>query len=238
MGKSAVALQLALNAARKAYGVGYVSLEMKEPALLRRAVVQIAQVDAMRMRLGYLNGEERRNVVDACSLVESLPLHIDDKQASGRTAQAIVASIRQLIARTGIQLAIVDHMHLIDGPEREERSKFNRIIDCLQRGARDLGVPFVVLSQLSRKCEDERREPGLADLRETGKIEDNADLVMFIHRPEMYAHNRDKAELRGLAKLIIAKQRDGATGCSEMLYFKEQTRFVEASERSDSEAVQ
>lgn len=227
MGKSAAALQIALGALLNCYPVGYESLEMKRAALLRRAVVQMSGVDASRMRQGYMTAAEKERVFDALTLVKDLPLHIDDKQANGRTAQAVVASIRQLQSRHGIRLAIVDHMHLIDGPERDERSKFNRIIDCFQRGASDLGIPFLVLAQLSRRCEEENREPGLMDLRETGKIEDNADLIMFVHRPEMYVRNRGKAEYNGVAKLIVAKQRDGATGSFDMVFRHGQTRFDE-----------
>ncbi len=125
---------------------------------------------------------------------------------------------------------VIDHFHLIDGPEREERIKYNRIADALQRGARDLGVPFVVLAQLNRKCEEERREPGLPDLKECGKIEENADVVMFIHRPELYAQNRDREDLRGIADLIVAKQRDGATGKARLVFLAAQTRFESMAE--------
>ena len=227
MGKSAAAQQMALHALINGYPTGYESLEMKKAALIRRLVVQLSGVDSWRMRHGRMSDVEKIEAENALKFVERLPLHIDDKQSNGRTAQAVVASIRQLQARHGIRLAIIDHMHLIDGPEKDERSKFNRIIDCFQRGASDLGIPFLVLAQLSRRCEDENREPGLIDLRETGKIEDNADLIMFVHRPEMYVRNRGKVELNGVAKMIVAKQRDGATGSFDMVFRHGQTRFDE-----------
>lgn len=233
MGKSAVAMQIAMHAAKNNFGVAYVSLEMTGPSLVRREVAQDARVDSNRMRLGYLNFDERTRLVQTRNVIESLPVHIESRQRRGRTVASILASLRYLRARNVIDLVVIDHFHLIDGPEREERIKYNRIADALQRGARDMEVPFLVLAQLNRKCEEERREPGLPDLKECGKIEENADVVMFIHRPEMYVHNRGKEELRGAADLIIAKQRDGATGKAALIFKHSETRF-EAS-TSDEE---
>ena len=230
MGKSALAMQIAMHAAKNAFGVAYVSLEMTGPSLVRREVAQDARVDAGRMRLGYLNLDERTRLVETRSVIEGLPVHIESRQRRGRTVASIIASLRYLRARNVIDLVIIDHFHLIDGPEREERIKYNRIADALQRAARDMEVPFVVLAQLNRKCEEERREPGLPDLKECGKIEENADVVMFIHRPEMYGHNRDREDLRGVADLIVAKQRDGATGKANLVFLNSQTRFESMAE--------
>lgn len=225
MGKSALAMQVAMHAAKNNFGVAYVSLEMTGPSLVRREVAQDARVDSNKMRLGYLNRDERTQLVETRTIIESLPIHIESRQRRGRTVSSILASLRYLRARNVVDLVVIDHFHLIDGPEREERIKYNRIADALQRAARDMEVPIIVLAQLNRKCEEERREPGLADLKECGKIEENADVVLFIHRPEMYVHNRDKEELHGQAKLIIAKQRDGATGYSSLTFLASQTRF-------------
>lgn len=230
MGKSALAMQIAMHAARNNFGVAYISLEMTGPSLVRREVAQEACVDSNRMRLGYLNLNERTKLVEARNVIEALPLHIESRQRRGRTASAILASLRFLAARNVVDLVVIDHFHLVDGPEREERIKYNRIADAFQRGARDMQVPFLVLAQLNRKCEEERREPGLPDLKECGKIEENADVVMFIHRPEMYVHNRDKDGLQGVADLIIAKQRDGATGKAQLVFRHAQTRFESLAE--------
>jgi replicative DNA helicase len=230
MGKSALAMQIALHAAGNKFGVAYVSLEMTGPALVRREVAQTARVDSNRMRLGYLNFSERSKLVEARTIIEALPLHIESRQRRGRTAASLLASLRWLRAREPLDLAVIDHFHLIDGPEREERVKYNRIADALQRGARDMEIPFLVLAQLNRRCEEERREPGLPDLKECGKIEENADVVLFIHRPEMYAHNRDREDLRGMADLIIGKQRDGDSGKAGLVFIREQTRFESRAE--------
>ena len=232
MGKSALAMQIAMHAAENNFAVAYVSLEMTGPSLVRREVAQNARVDSNKMRLGYLNLDERTRLVQSRSVIEGLPLHIESRQHRGRTVASLMASLRYLAARNVVDLVVIDHFHLIDGPEREERIKYNRIADALQRGARDMGIPFLVLAQLNRKCEEEKREPGLPDLKECGKIEENADVVMFIHRPEMYAHNRDKRELEGIADLIVAKQRDGATGKAKLVFLHSQTRFESATEDS------
>ena len=231
MGKSAIAMQIAMHAAEKqGVGVAYVSLEMTAPALVRREVAQTAHVDATKMKLGYLGPNERSRLVEARSVIETIPLRLEAKQKRGRSAAAILSSLRYLAARMPLGLVVIDHFHLIDGPEREERIKYNRIADALQRGAKDMQLPFLVLAQLNRKCEEERREPGLPDLKECGKIEENADAVLFIHRPEMYSHNRDKQELRGMADLIIAKQRDGAIGKAPLTFIPAEMRFESRSE--------
>jgi replicative DNA helicase len=236
MGKSAIAMQIAMCAAVQDYGVAYVSLEMTAPALVRREVAQTARVDSVKMKLGYLGPGERARMMESRAMLEQLPIHIESRQSRGRTAVSIMASLRYLSARHPIGLVVIDHMHLVDGPEREERIKFSRIIDAFQRGAKDMHVPFLVLAQLSRKCEEERREPSLVDLKETGSIEQNADVVMFIHRDEMYGHLRDREDLRGIAKLIIGKQRDGQTGVANLIFIKQQTRFESMAE--DIEGLQ
>ncbi len=236
MGKSAAATQISLHAAKQGYGVAYVSLEMSSPALVRREVSQTARVDSAKMRLGYLGPNERTRMTDSRYALEQLPIFMESRQSRGRTAVSIMASLRYLAARNPIGLVVIDHMHLVDGPEREERIKFSRIIDAFQRGAKDMQVPFLVLAQLSRKCEEERREPSLVDLKETGSIEQNADVVMFIHRDEMYGHLRDREDLRGLAKIIVAKQRDGQTGSEDLIFISSQTRFE--SKAYESENVQ
>jgi replicative DNA helicase len=230
MGKSALAMQIATHAAKNHFGVAYVSLEMSGASLVRREVAQEGHIDAGRMKLGYLNLNERTKLVETRSVIEALPVHIESKQKRGRTAASILASLRYLRSKNVIDLVIIDHFHLIDGPEREERIKYNRIADALQRGAKDMDVPFVVLAQLNRKCEEERREPGLPDLKECGKIEENADLVLFVHRPEMYVHNRDREDLKGAADLIVGKQRDGQTGKIPLTFLGSQMRFENRAE--------
>lgn len=233
MGKSALATQIALSAAKQGESVAYVSLEMTGPALIRREISQEGRIDAGRMKLGYLNATDRDHLAKARHTVTGIPIYHETRQPHGRTVGAILKSLRYLIAREPVGLVVIDHFHLIDGPEREERIKYARIADGLQRAARDFQIPFLVLAQLNRKCEEEKREPGLSDLKECGKIEENADAVLAIHRPEMYPHLRDREDLRGEAKLIIAKQRDGATGYVDLIFIHSQTRFESRAEDVD-----
>jgi replicative DNA helicase len=225
MGKSGAAVQLARKAAEDGHGVAYISLEMTTAALERRLLAQISRVDASRMRSGFLDTGERERIRQAREKRRQLPIMINAKGC--RTAPAIISAIRELRAQMPIDLVLVDHFHLVRGlsAREEERVRYNRIADDFQTAARETDTAYVVLAQLSRKCEEENRSPGLSDLKETGKLEENADVVMFIHRPEMYARNRGKQELRGIAEMIIAKQRDGDTGKCTMVFIGAQQRF-------------
>ena len=223
-GKSAAALQIARSAAESGIGVAYVSLEMSKAALLRRLVCSKARVNSHLARLGYLSAVQRRDIQEAANAIEGLPLWIEDEGA--HTPAAIRQTLKRLRAKHPIGLVIVDHFHLVAGSGREdERQRYNRIADDFQRQAKEFGVPFVVLAQLSRKCEEERRAPGLSDLKETAKLEENADLVLFVYRPECYASNRTREELHGVAEFIIGKQRNGPTGKVPMVFLKEFQTF-------------
>ncbi len=225
MGKSGAAIQMARSAAEDAHGVAYISLEMSAAGLERRLLAQLSGVDSFRMRAGYLNSQDRELIREAREKRRRLPILISAKGC--RTAPAITSAIRELRARMPIGLVIIDHFHLVRGMggHEDERVRYNRIADDFQTAAREMDLPFVVLCQLSRKCEEENRAPGLSDLKETSKLEENADCVLFIHRPEMYSKNRGRAELRGVAEFIIAKQRDGATGKCSMAFIGAQQRF-------------
>lgn len=225
MGKSAAAVQLARRVAEDGHGVAYISLEMSAAALERRLLAQLSGVDSFRMRSGFLNDQERDRIRGARAKRRQLSIWTNTKGC--RTAPAIVSAIRELRAHNDIALVIVDHFHLVRGMggHEDERVRYNRIADDFQTAAREMEIPFVVLCQLSRKCEEENRSPGLSDLKETSKLEENADGVLFIHRPECYARNRGKPELRGIAELIIAKNREGATGKCTMTFIREQQRF-------------
>lgn len=232
-GKSIVGMQLAYEAAKVGRGVAYFSLEMTRESLVHRLISMVSRVDSQRMRLGYLNADERREVSLAHSEIESVPLWID---ANGYTTPAIRSALKKLRAQREVSMVVLDHFHLLASIGREEeRQKFNRCADDLMRYAKEFGVPFVVLAQLNRKCEEENRAPQLSDLSETGKLEQNAGVVNFIYRPEMYGKNRGKLELRGHAEFIVAKQRNGPTGKIDMQFMRETQRFEEvAYERQEA----
>jgi replicative DNA helicase len=223
-GKTSAALQIALATAKAGKGVAYFSLEMSRDALIRRLISAVALVDSQKMRNGHLSADERERIRSARQEIESLPIWTPDYR--GYTTPAIRRALKMLMATHEIGAVIVDHFHLLQSIGHEEdRQRYGRAADDLQRYAKEFSLPFVVLAQLNRKCEDENRAPGLSDLAETGKLEQNADIVMFAHRPELYAKNRARPELHGVAEFIVAKQRNGPVGKIDMVFLKHIQKF-------------
>jgi replicative DNA helicase len=232
MGKTALALNMAQHVALKSkQTVAVFSLEMSKESLLTRMLCAAARVDSQRFRSGYLNQEERRKLNHALhELVES-PLYIDD--SAGLHLMDMHAKLRRLQAERGkIGLVIVDYLQLMSGRGRFENR--NQEVSALSRGmkllAKELNVPMLVLSQLSRAVETRQGDhrPQLSDLRESGSIEQDADVVGFIFREEVY--NRDREDLKGLAELIIAKQRNGPVGTVNLVFLHSQTKFENRAE--------
>jgi replicative DNA helicase len=232
MGKTALALNIAQHVALKLKQTAAVfSLEMSQESLLTRMLCAAARVDSHRFRAGYLTQEERRKLNHALhELVES-PLYIDD--TAGLHLMDMHAKLRRLQAeREKIGLVIVDYLQLMSGRGRFENR--NQEVSALSRGmkmlAKELKVPMLVLSQLSRAVETRvgDHRPQLSDLRESGSIEQDADLVGFIFREEVY--HRDREDLKGLAELIVAKQRNGPVGTVNLVFLHSQTKFENRAE--------
>lgn len=227
MGKSVIALQQAYTSACLGIGVAYISLEMSKEALVRRLVPSVSRVDSHRARSGFLNSDDRRRMLAAATELQTLPLFLDE--SLGHTPVAVSAALRKLRAKTPIGLVIVDHLQLMKITRRAEsrHSELSEICHGFKRLASQMGCVVMLLSQLNRSCEQERRLPNLSDLKECGSIEEDADAVVFIHRPEMY--RRDDVSLRGKEELIVAKQRNGPTGKLAMTFLSGIQRFEEAS---------
>ncbi len=232
MGKTALALNIAQHVSLRLKQTAAVfSLEMSKESLLTRMLCAAARVDSQRFRAGYLTQEERRKLNGALhELVES-PLYIDD--TAGIHLMDMHAKLRRLQAERGkIGLVIVDYLQLMTGRGRFENR--NQEVSALSRGmkllAKELNVPMLVLSQLSRAVETRQGDhrPQLSDLRESGSIEQDADLVGFIFREEVY--HRDREDLRGLAELIVAKQRNGPVGTVNLVFLHSQTKFENRAE--------
>jgi len=187
----------------------------------------VGSVEAQRFRTGCLDKQERARVAEAVGSIESLPLWIDDSRA--RTMPAITSALRKLIARNPVRLVVIDHLQLMKGVGRFEsrHQELSEISHALKHLAGQMGVTVVLLSQLNRECEKASRRPQLSDLKETGSLEEDADVVLFVHRPEQY--NRQEAALRGQAEFIVGKQRNGPTGKLAMLFQHEYQRFVEVA---------
>ena len=225
MGKTALALNVAEHVAlRKSLPVGIFSLEMSKQQLLMRFLCAESLVDAHKVRTGYIGKDDFRQLIDALALVTRAPLYIDD--SSSLTIMEMRAKARRLKAEHGLSLLIVDYLQLMSGYGRVE----NRVqeISGISRGlkalAKELEVPVIALSQLSRAPEQRQGDhrPQLSDLRESGSIEQDADVVLFIYREEVY--KRDE-ENEGKADLIISKQRNGPIGLVKLAFLKQYTKF-------------
>ena len=228
-GKTALALNLAENIAiRGGLPVAIFSLEMSKESLLQRLIASVAQIDAHKFRTGHLSREDWRRMTEALGNISSSPVWIDD--AGSISVLEIGAKARRLKRDKGLSLLIVDYLQLITargrfGNRQEEVASISRGLKGL---AKELQIPVLVLSQLTRAPERDERGPQLSDLRESGAIEQDADVVMFIYRPHFFKagatpEERDETELR------IAKQRNGPTDNVKFVFRSRLTRFEEAA---------
>jgi replicative DNA helicase len=228
-GKTALALNLAENIAiRAGLPVAIFSLEMSKESLLQRLVASVAQVDAHKFRSGHLSREDWRRMTDALGSISAAPLWVDD--AGSTSVLEIGAKARRLKRDKGLSLLVVDYLQLITG-----RGRFNsrqEEVASISRGlkglAKELQIPVLVLSQLTRAPERDERGPQLSDLRESGAIEQDADVVMFIYRPNFFNLNATPEE-RDMADILIAKQRNGPTDKVKFVFRSRLTRFEEAA---------
>ncbi len=230
MGKTAFAMNIAENAAiLDGKVVGVFSLEMSREALLMRMLASCAQVDSKNLRQGFLTKDDMRKLTHAMEQLMQAKLFIDD--TPGISVSEMRAKARRLRQQEGLDLIIVDYLQLmsavpIGGKRFENRTQE---VSAISRGlkalAKELRVPVVALSQLSRAPESRGGDhrPQLSDLRESGSIEQDADVVAFIFREEVY--KKDDPDLDGIAELIIAKQRNGPIDTIKMAFIKRFTRF-------------
>ncbi len=223
MGKTALALNMAQYASKNANVVGIFSLEMSAPQLVSRLLCSEARVDAHRLRTGYLNREEWARLADGLRRLCETKVFIDDTPGVG--VLEMRAKSRRLKAEHGLDLLIIDYLQLMAGRGRIEsrQQEVSQISRDLKILAKELDVPVIALSQLSRAPEQRsEHKPQLSDLRESGAIEQDSDVVCFIYREELYNPTDDN---QGKAELIVGKQRNGPTGTIELAFLKEFTRF-------------
>jgi replicative DNA helicase len=228
-GKTALALNLAENIAiRAGQPVAIFSLEMSKESLLQRLVASVAQIDAHKFRTGHLSRTDWTSMTDALGTISSAPLWVDD--AGSISVLEIGAKARRLKRDKGLSLLIVDYLQLITargrfGNRQEEVASISRGLKGL---AKELQIPVLVLSQLTRAPERDERGPQLSDLRESGAIEQDADVVMFIYRPHFFKAGASPEE-REETELRIAKQRNGPTDNVKFVFRSRLTRFEEAA---------
>jgi replicative DNA helicase len=225
MGKTALALNMGYNAAKNTKkGVAVFSLEMSKQQLGIRLLGFESRIDATRLRTGRLKKHEWQELIDSADRLSEIPIFIDDSSAI--SVLEMKAKCRRLKKRGELGLVIVDYMQLIHGRRSAEsrQLEMSEISRALKGLAKDLDIPVVALSQLNRKVEDRpNKRPQLADLRESGAIEQDADVIVFIYRDEVY--NPQSEENQNTAEIIIGKQRNGPTGLFKLTFLKELTRF-------------
>jgi replicative DNA helicase len=237
MGKTALVLNIAQHVAiEENTAVAIFSLEMSKESLVQRMLTAEARVDSQMLRKGRLRDDEYPRIAKAAGILSSSPIWIDD--TPGVSLLEMRSKARRLKAETDIGLLIVDYLQLMTGPSSSEnrQQEISQISRSLKALAKELHVPVVALSQLSRAPEQrtgEGKRPQLSDLRESGAIEQDADLVMFIYRPEVYegAQDKDGNSLEGRAEIIVGKQRNGPTGTVSLFFHKSYTRFENYSPR-------
>ena len=242
MGKTAFVLNIAQNAALdNNVPVAFFSLEMSKEQLVQRLLTSEGRVDAQRLRKGKLHDDEFVRLGRAAGILSHAPIWIDD--TPGISLLEMRSKARRLKIDNNIGLVVIDYLQLMQGPNSESRQQeISNISRSLKSLARELRVPVIALSQLSRAPEQrtgENKRPQLSDLRESGAIEQDADLVMFIYRQEMYelagATDKDGNSLEGRAEIIVGKQRNGPTGLVNLHFNKTFTRFENYSARTQQQ---
>jgi replicative DNA helicase len=237
MGKTALALNFAQHAAiEEEIPVAVFSLEMSKDALVQRLLCAEGRVDSGRLRRGRLRDDEFSRLATAAGHLNTAPIWIDDTPAI--SVLELRAKARRLAAEVGLGMIIVDYLQLMSGPRDVEnrQQEISRISRGLKSVAKELAVPVVALSQLSRAPEQRTdHRPVLADLRESGAIEQDADLVLFVYREEVYQGPEDAQgnSIEGEAEIIVGKQRNGPTGQVDLFFHKEHTLFESYSHRED-----
>jgi replicative DNA helicase len=262
MGKTALATNIAYNVARAWHGevqadgrtattnggiVGFFSLEMSAEQLATRIISEQTEIPSYRIRRGEIDPTDFDRIVETAREIETLPLYIDE--TGGLSVAQLAARARRLKRQRGLDLVVVDYIQLLQGSSRRAAEgrvqEVTEITTSLKALAKELNVPVMALSQLSRQVENrDDKRPQLSDLRESGSIEQDADVVMFVFREEYYLRNREPRagtedhfkwqaemeEVHGKAEVIIGKQRHGPTGTVPLQFKADVTRFADLAQ--------
>ena len=234
MGKTTLALNIAMNAAIKAnMPIAIFSLEMPKEQLAMRLLSSESKLDSKRLRTANLHEHEYKSLMHALGVLSDAPIYIDD--TPGLSPLELRAKTRRLMIEADIKMILIDYLQLMKGGKRRSESRFHEMSEIVRevKGfAKESGLPIIALSQLSRSVEQRQdKTPQLSDLRETGEIEQTADIVMFIHREDYYDHQLSVENQASVTDLIIAKHRNGSTGRVNLMFRKDITRFVPADRK-------
>jgi replicative DNA helicase len=238
MGKTAFAMNIAEHVAvHEQKAVAVFSLEMSSAQLTQRLLGSMARVNLRNMRDGFLSPRDFPALMDAGSKLSQAQMFIDD--SSSLSVLELAAKSRRLKAQHDIQLIVIDYLQLLRSTSRRAQDnrqlEISEISNGLKALAKELNIPVVVLAQLNRESEKRKgNKPMLSDLRESGSIEQDADVVCLLMRSEYYADGEeDKKEKEGMAELIIAKQRNGPVGEVPLTFLKEFTRFEDRAREKE-----
>ncbi|MFO0920970.1 MAG: replicative DNA helicase [Pirellulales bacterium] len=244
MGKTAFAMNIAEHAALKGGAPTlFVSLEMSAIELADRLLCSVARVNGSRLRNGTISNEDRQRLVKHAMEISRAPLYVDD--APSRTVSEVAAVARRITqqemakpTKKKLGLIVIDYLQLIepDNPKDPRQEQVAKIARRLKMMAREIQVPVLCLAQLNRQAEEGKdHTPRLSHLRESGAIEQDADVVMFVHREEYYHRGEAAEQFAGQAQIIIAKQRNGPVGEVDLLWEREYTRFVDKAPERHAE---
>ena len=232
LGKSALALNMARHAAGEGYTAGIFSLEMSGEQIAVRLLASEAEIDSHRLRMNLLRDEEEHTVLDAIGLLSDLPIYIDETPF--QTVMEIRNKSRRLQQEHGLDLLVLDYLQLIDTGRNDNRAvALGEVSRALKGLARELDIPVLACSQLSRAVEQRpNHRPLLSDLRESGSIEQDADVVAFIHREDQYVSREDWERKfpsenypENIAEIIVSKHRNGPVGTVPLYFRNDRVRF-------------
>ncbi len=244
MGKTAFVLSMALNIAKMNNPIAVFSLEMSNLQLVNRLISNACELGGEKIKSGNLSQLEWNQLLTRMQTLQGLPLYVDD--TSSLSIMELRSKARRLVREHGVRMIIIDYLQLMTagglklGSREQEVSTISR---SLKQLAKELDIPIVALSQLNRKLEDrgnKDKRPQLSDLRESGAIEQDADIVCFIHRPEYYSHSTTDEEgndIRGKAEFILAKHRSGSVGTVDLRFRNEYVRFENWDPANDEGAA-
>jgi len=240
MGKSAFALELTKRVAQQGSAVGFMSLEMGHESLALRLLTSIAEIDGKDLRSGNFSDEQYDKVVEYCEQLSNLPIYFDDN--SYVTAESLRIKAMAMKRNHNIEMLVIDYLQLMTGTNDSRERDIAEVSRMCKVISKELDIPVVALAQLNRGVEmRDNKRPRLSDLRESGAIEQDADAVMFLYRPEYYGIERydEDQEILGestknICEVIIGKNRDGETGITQQVFIPELMQFKNKSEHTPS----